>query len=138
MKAFLMAAVACLWLCNCVTETFAQEEKPESKTVSFAEATEAPAEAPAAAIGGRRKFSDRDARRLGITFLSVRSSLKELKASGTIDGSEGTGELAAIVADHISSKKENKTAFAKEGVDWDSLLAFLERLIALIMKLFAP
>lgn len=137
MKACAMAVMACLWLCNCVNETFAQEEKPESKTVSFADATEAPAEtAPAAGL--RRKFSDRDARRLGITFLSVRSSLKELKASGAIDGSESNSELSVIVAEHIASKKENKAAFAKEGVDWDSLLAFIEKLIALIMRLFAP
>lgn len=135
-------SVALLWVLIIAASEFpryaitaiAQDEKPESKTVSFADATEAPTE-PTAAATGRRKLSDRDARRLGVTFLSVRSAVKELKASGVIDGTESNAELAAIVADHISSKKENKAAYAA-GVDWDSLLAFITKLLEIIMKFF--
>lgn len=95
----------------------------ESKTVSFADSTETPA-------AGRRKLSNREARKLGVTFLSIQSALKELKASGEIDGTESNAELAAAVIDHIGSKQ--KAAFAKEGLDLDALLGFIEKLIAFL------
>lgn len=118
-----------------ITAAVQDGAQPESKTVSFADATEAPAE-PAAAATGRRRLSDREARRLGVTFLSVRAALKELKAAGTIDGSECNAELSAIVADHISSKKENAAAFKATAIDWDALISFISRLLEIILKFF--
>ena len=138
MKAWLNAIVVVVMVCIGGVLSAQDDEKPkaESKTVSFSDTTEAPAEEAAVAAAGRRKLSDREARRLGITFLSVRSAVKELKTSGAIDGSESHAELAAIVADHISSKKEHKAAYAA-GVDWDALLAFITKLLDIIMKFFA-
>ena len=108
-------------------------QQREAKTVSFADTADAPAAAPVA--GSRRVFGDRDARRLGITFRSVREALKELKAAGAIDGTESNAELAVAVADNLSSKPANKAAFGDAAIDWNALIAVIERLVALILKL---
>lgn len=108
----------------------------ESKTVSFADSTEAPAEAAPATGLRRRVLNDREARRLGVSFGSVRSAVKELRASGVIDGSESNSELAAIVADHIASKKENAAAFKAGSVDWEALMSLISRILELIFKFF--
>lgn len=82
---------------------------------------------------GRRDLSIREARKLGITLFSVRGHVKELRADGIIDDTTSNAEISALVLDRISAGDVDSF---REGVDLDSLLAFIESLIELIMKLF--
>lgn len=129
-----------LWMVMCLligAPVFAEEEKAaESKTVSFADTPAENADAPAVATGLRRKFTDREARRLGFTLGSVRSAVKDLKASGDIDSQTSTAEMAAQVAEHIANKKENAAAFKAGAIDWESLISFIEKLLNIILKFF--
>lgn len=129
-----LAAIVAAELCDGPIQAQTGAAGSESKTVSFADATEAPAAAPVAA--GRRTLSDREARRLGVNFRTVREAVKELKASGDLDPQASNAEIAAQVADHIASKKENAAAFKAGSIDFDALIAFIEKLLAIIMKFF--
>lgn len=119
----------------------AQERGGDTKTITLGEVSVEAPTTPAAtsAAGSRRILGDRDARRHGITLASVRAALKDLKASGAIDGSESNAELSILVTEHIAAKPENRASFSGTGPsapNWDAIFAFVEKLIALIMKFF--
>ncbi len=107
-----------------------KKTEPNPKTVDW-KSGPGPVQ-PSTEAAGRRTLSLRESRRLGITISSVRTHIKALKADGSIDANTSTAEISALVLDRISASD----AKAFEAVDLDSLLAFIEKLVELIMKLF--
>lgn len=80
-----------------------------------------------------RNLSILEARRAGITFYSVRKACEELKASGDIDAGSSRAEIAAAVVNHLSN--QNPQAFGESGLDLDAILAFIEKILPLILML---
>lgn len=79
--------------------------------------------------------SSRQQRRaMGITFRNLRLKLKEMKAAGELEGLTRP-EISVMVLDRLVT--DNPKAFADPSLDWDGLLAFIERLIPLILKLIS-
>lgn len=86
---------------------------------------------PAAA---RRPLTLREARSLGVTVAAVRQAVEDLRKSGDLDASTSRPEMAALVTDRLA--EQNAAAFrGAEGLDWDALLAFIEKLLPLILRL---
>lgn len=105
----------------------AQEPKKlEAKVVRW---VDTPASATA-----RRELTLRERREMGLTVLNIAQVARELKQSGDIDAQTSQAEIAAAIAIKLESK--NPQAFGA-GVDWDAILAFIERLLPLILKLIA-
>lgn len=74
-------------------------------------------------VGG---LTRRDRRQLGITIRGIRLAAKELRE----DGREITSQ--AVLETIID---QNPTAWAnKPGIDWDAIIAFIEKLLPLILK----
>jgi len=85
-------------------------------------------------VGGRRELSWRERRALGLTFLNLLATARELKVAGEIDSSTLSSDMAAAIAMRMEQK--SPSTFAALGpVDWDAIIAFIERLIPLIAKL---
>lgn len=81
-----------------------------------------------------RGLSLRDARRMGLTIANITKSVKKLKASGEITADSTDAEVAALVAQDIF--KDNKAAWGDpKAVNWDSVLALIEKLLPIIMLL---
>lgn len=96
--------------------------------------TTEPATPPAAAAAPRRTLTLREARALGVTFATVKRAVEELRNSGDLDAAASRAEVAALVADRLA--EQNAAAFrAAAGLDWDALLAFIEKLLPLILRL---
>lgn len=76
----------------------------------------------------------RERRRAGITVFNLGSIVRELKASGEIDENDTNAEIAAAVA--VRFQETNSQALANAAIDWDKLIALIERLLPLILKLF--
>jgi len=87
-------------------------------------------EAPTAAdpkVG--RTLNRRQRKSLGLTFFNVRRKMLEVRDAG--------GDPADAFDVWEAMADENPNAYADPGIDWDAFLDFLERLMALIMRLFA-
>lgn len=80
------------------------------------------------AVGG---LTIRQRRDMGLTLLNVRRVAKGLLDSGEITRDMPREEIAAAVLAVLTS--ENPKAFADPGVDWDALLSFIERLLAILL-----
>lgn len=93
-----------------------------------------PAPSPSPPPAARRPLTLREARSLGVTVAAVRQAVEDLRKSGDLDASTSRPEMAALVADRLTEK--NAQAFrAAAGLDWDALLAFIEKLLPLILRL---
>lgn len=103
----------------------------EKKTVPFVSTPEV--SAPAA--GSRRVLGLRERRQLGLTVANISVALKELKAEGEIDKTSSDSEIAAAVAAKLAEK--NPQSFGAAGIDLDAIIAFIEKLLPLILKLIA-
>ena len=87
-------------------------------------------------VTGRRELSLRERRAMGLTLRNVRRTARELAAAGEITREMSRAEIAAIVADRIAG--ENPRAFdGLTEIEWDAVLAFIERLLELLIK-FLP
>lgn len=79
-----------------------------------------------------------DRRRLGLTLPALIPVVKELQAAGVLSGDPSTD--AAAVAQYLLEKNEQLYREAA-GRDWqaffEALLAFLEKVIPLILKLIS-
>jgi len=82
----------------------------------------------------RRGLTFRQRRELGLTFRNVRRLLAEKQKAGELEGRD-TAELAVEVFNDLVT--ENPQAFSDPSLDWDAILAFLEKLIPLIMQLIS-
>ena len=93
-----------------------------------------PATPPAVPAAPRRSLTLREARALGVTLAAVRKAVEDLRTSGDLDAAASRAEVAALVADRLA--EQNAAAFrGAEGLDWDALLAFIEKLLPLILRL---
>jgi hypothetical protein len=141
MKSCVAALVACLVLCTVGlaqsgwTNPFV-DDKP---AVVETEAPMGPAPTAAektayAELGRKPGLTFRQRRAMGLTFRSVRLELRAMQAAGDLEGKD-TSTVSVEVVDRLMTK--NPKAFADPSLDWDALLAFVERLVALLLKIFA-
>lgn len=90
--------------------------------------------ASAAKVAGRRGLSRRQRREMGLTISNVRRTVREINEEEDI--SEMTQEeLSARTLDRIMS--ENPQGYQDAALDFEGILAFLEGLMPLILKLIA-
>lgn len=99
-----------------------------------------PAKVAAAADAGQttlpeaRELKLRERIRLGLTIPNMVRKAKELRAAGTLD-TENPDIAAAQIAAAIAA--DNPKAYAEPGIDWEGILAFIERLLPLILQLIS-
>jgi len=75
-------------------------------------------------------------RRLGLTPLGVIAATRRLAKDGQISGGMSQEEICELVAMEIMI--QNAAAWAEApSIDWDAVLAFIEKLIPIIMALIA-
>jgi len=111
-----------------------QHAPPGQVLAEAAWSTTEPANPAATPSAPRRTLTLREARALGVTVGSVKKAVEELRKSGDLDAATSRAELAALVADRLA--EQNAAAFrAAAGLDWDALLAFIEQLLPLILRL---
>lgn len=72
------------------------------------------------------RLSLRERRAMGLTISGIAQAARELKASGE-----------PVTADAIREKlaSKNPSAYAPQAMNWENILAFIERLLPLILKL---
>jgi hypothetical protein len=89
-------------------------------------------------IGKRMSFRER--RKLGFTFVNVRRVVKEMDAAGELDRDDPDGIAAQVMARLIAEKPAEFQKVAAER-DWaeffDALLAFIEKILPIIMQFFS-
>ena len=113
----------------------AQETWGTTEVPVLAEVADAPsAQADAKTALGRPGLSIKQRRAMGITIRNVRKKVSEMQKAGDLAGMTQS-EIAIAVMDNLVA--DNPKAFGDPGVDWDSVLAFIEKLIPLILKLMA-
>lgn len=84
----------------------------------------------------REGLTRRQRRDMGLTFGNVRRVLSELQADESACFDDCCiEELAVMVAERVVT--ENPAAFQDPQLDWDAILAFIERLIPLIMTIIS-
>jgi hypothetical protein len=71
--------------------------------------------------------------KLGLTVANITEIAKTLKAEGEIDENTSHSEIAAAIAVRLATK--NSDEFAAVGLDLDTVIQFIERLLPLILKL---
>ena len=71
-------------------------------------------------------------RAMGITIRNIRKHVAAMKKAGELDPDDHAATAAQVLNRLVG---ENPRAFADPGVDWDGLLAFIERLIPLILRI---
>lgn len=75
-------------------------------------------------------------RRMGLTLAGVISATRRLAKDGEISRSMDRSEIVELVAMEIAN--QNAPAWAEApSIDWDAVLAFIEKLIPIIMALIA-
>ena len=79
-------------------------------------------------------FGIRQRRAMGLSFRDVRKLLEEMGADGDL-GEKTNAELAVEVLGNAVNARP--AVFRDAAIDWDKLLAFLEKLIPLILKIIA-
>ncbi len=90
--------------------------------------------AAAAVVHGRQGLSRKQRRDMGLSIRNIRRVTAELHKTGELQDMTRE-EVSAAVLDQLMS--ESPAAFQDAAIDWDNLLAFIERLIPLILKLIA-
>lgn len=77
-----------------------------------------------------------DRRKLGINFLSIFRSARKVLADPTFVPKD-TRDIAVAVLEDICSKKFKTLKRNNPEIDWDKLLEFIEKIIALILQLLS-
>lgn len=78
-------------------------------------------------------LSWRERRELGLTGANIYRTTKKLKDTGQLDQCATRDEMAQLVLNTIM--EENRKAWQKPELDWDSLLALIEKLLPLILMI---
>lgn len=87
-----------------------------------------------AASGRNEGLSLRDARKMGISVVSVLREVRKLKNEGMITKDTTDAEVAVMVADELF--ENNKAAWGDpKAINWDVVLSFIETLLPIIIKL---
>ena len=82
------------------------------------------------------RLSCLERRRLGLTPIGVIAATRRLAKDGQINGGMSSEEICELVATEIMLQNTPAWAEAPE-IDWDAILAFVEKLIPIIMALIA-
>lgn len=85
-------------------------------------------------LASRKGLSFKQRRAMGITIRNIRLKMVEMKQDGRLDG-VSQAEVAIMVLNELIT--DNPQAFADPSIDWDGIIAFIERLIPLILKIMA-
>jgi len=80
-----------------------------------------------------RDLSRREARQLGLTIRELATIARELKAQGQLTGNRET-DAETILTKAI---ERNPKAFADPSLDWDAILAFIEKILPLILMILS-
>jgi hypothetical protein len=105
----------------------------DAQVKSTADVTPVPSVAQADTDVALAGVSRRDARKLGLTIREITSIARELKAAGQLTGDRET-DAETILSKAIT---KNPKAFADPALDWDSILAFIERILPLILTIIS-
>jgi hypothetical protein len=90
----------------------------------------------AAEVELETKLSRREMRRLGITVLNVRRRARQMAIDGEITADMPAEQMRDIVIDDLMGDEPH--AFQQLGApDWDAIIAFVEKLLPLILKIIA-
>ncbi|MHB8953552.1 MAG: hypothetical protein ACYC4U_11330 [Pirellulaceae bacterium] len=82
------------------------------------------------------KLSRRELRRLGLTVLNVRRRARQMAIAGEITADMSHDQIRDIVMDDLCG--EEPRAFQNVSApDWDAILAFITKLLPLILQLIA-
>jgi len=140
MKSLILTLAALLWLLPMQVDAQSRTGPPIRLRAAVAQQPIAAADT-AAPRGPILRILER--RRMGLTFRNVVRVLQEMKADGRLteysyvddDGRTivDVSSLAVGVAGQLSDEKPGDWS----DIDWDAVLAFLEKLIELILK-FLP
>jgi len=86
-------------------------------------------------VAAPAKLTRKQRRAMGITIKNMRLKVRELKEAGELEGLTNE-ELSAEVMGQLLSENPKAFASAEEvGIDMDGILAFIERLMPLILML---
>jgi len=75
----------------------------------------------------------RERRDLGLTLVNLIRHAKAIKDAGQWDPEDRIG-MVALLAESVV--RENPTVCGKPGFDWDAFLAFIEKLLPLLLLIF--
>jgi phage FluMu protein gp41 len=85
-------------------------------------------------LGGR--MNRREMRRAGLTVLNVRRRARQLAIAGEITSDMSHEQIRDIVIDDLQG--DEPRAFQQlSAIDWDKVIAFIEKLIPLILKIIS-
>jgi len=101
-------------------------------TVEVAEPTAAPT---LDSMTLRKGMTLKQRRALGATFGNVRRILAEMQQAGEIDEHDTAADLAVAVTSRLV--EENPQVASNPALDWEAIIAFIERIIPLILKIIA-
>ena len=79
-------------------------------------------------------MSRKKRRKLGLTFNSIRKTVRKLKSNGDLEGLDNAA-IAAAVMEKLAA--DNPKLLGIKDFDWDALLAFIEKLLPIILQLIA-
>jgi len=82
-------------------------------------------------------LSASQARRLGLTRWDIFQAVRKLNKSGMLDIKAPTSEIAVDVLSVLATDSKYASAWESVGpsFDWESILAFIEAILPLILKL---
>ena len=83
------------------------------------------------------RLTIRQRRAMGLTFVGTLRAARELARRGDITSTTDPKEMAAAIAEEIMLTNARAWSDHASSIDWDAILAFIEKLIPLIMKLIA-
>jgi len=114
----------------CKTADSAQWGTTETPIAVTTTAAATPTAVPEAKTG----LTFKQRRAMGLTVKNVRTILAAKQAAGELEGRTTEDIAAEVLADLVD---QNPKAFADPAIDWDAILAFIEKLIPLILKIIA-
>jgi hypothetical protein len=81
-------------------------------------------------------MSRREMRRMGLTVLNIRRRTRQMAIAGEITSDMSHEQIRDIVIDDLQG--DEPRAFQQlSAIDWDKVIAFIEKLIPLILKIIA-
>jgi hypothetical protein len=82
-----------------------------------------------------RGLTIRQRREMGLTVANIMRATRKLCQDGTITKDMSKEDVAILVQEQLVM--DNPKAFADPSVDWDAVLAFIEKLLPFIMQIIA-
>ena len=141
--AFAMLAFAVLYMVpGTQAQNWGPDDPPPKDSAGISVADE-PTPAPTVSVEMRKaakELADRPGltikqrRAMGITFRNLRLKLREMHDAGELEG-KTRAEISVEMMNRLV--QDNPKAFADPSLDFDSILAFIERLLPILLFLLA-